>query len=205
MIDPLQLVAEFGLDPVRYFLMREVPFGKDGDFSRSAFIQRMNSDLANDFGNLAQRCLSMIAKNCDGKVPQPGEILPQDEAILDKFSEVLTGARAHMDVQAIHLMLEARWRQVSDTNKYFAGEEPWALKKTDPARMNTVLYVTAEAVRRLAILAQPIMPGSTGRMLDQLGVAADARDFAYIDRKHELTPGTALPAPEGVFPRFQGD
>ena len=204
-IDPFKLVEEFGLDPVRYFLMREVPFGKDGDFSRKAFIQRMNSDLANDFGNLAQRCLSMIAKNCDGKVPEPGDLAPQDEELLDKFAGLLEASRQHMDRQAIHLMLEALWRLIADCNKYFASEETWALKKTDPARMNTVLYVTAEAIRGLAILAQPIMPGSSARMLDQLAVDAGCRSFAHMGREHELQPGTALPAPEGVFPRFQED
>ncbi|MCH8862868.1 MAG: class I tRNA ligase family protein, partial [Proteobacteria bacterium] len=148
---------------------------------------------------------SMIAKNCEGKVPEPGALTAEDEALLDKFAALLQASRQHMDRQAIHLMLEALWRLISDCNKYFAGEEPWALKKTDPARMNTVLYVTAEAIRGLAILAQPIMPGASARMLDQLAVAEDGRSFAHMGARDKLQPGTALPAPEGVFPRFQED
>ena len=200
-IDPFALIDEFGLDPVRYFLMREVPFGNDGDFSRQAFIHRMNGDLANDFGNLAQRCLSMIAKNCDGAVPAPGPLAEPDQTLLATADALIDEVRAHIDVQAIHLALDAVWRVVAQANGYFAGQEPWALKKTDPERMNTVLYVTAEVVRQLAILAQPVTPDAMARLLDQLGVAPDARDFTHLGADNRLAPGTALPKPQGVFPR----
>ncbi|GAB4574585.1 MAG: methionine--tRNA ligase [Rhodothalassiaceae bacterium] len=202
-IDPFRLVEDYGLDPVRYFLMREVPFGSDGDFSKTAFINRANADLANDFGNLAQRALSMIAKYCDGLVPEPGTLREQDRIVLADIDGVLNELRVHFDDQAIHQGLETIWRQIGRANGYFAGEAPWVLRKSDPARMKTVLYVAAEAVRNLAILVQPVLPKSAGRLLDQLGVAEDARGFDRLGEAGRLVPGTALPSPSGVFPRLE--
>jgi len=201
-IDPLELIATYGLDPVRYFLLREVSFGQDGDFSRRGMIQRTNGELANGFGNLAQRVLSMIAKNCDGKVPQPGPLTEQDRALLAQAPALLETLRREFDVQAFHRGLDAVWAFVGEANRYIDEQAPWTLRKTDPARMATVLWVLAETVRRLSILAQPVMPQSMAKMLDQLAVAADARGFDRIGDDHALVPGTPLPAPEGVFPRY---
>jgi methionyl-tRNA synthetase len=131
-IDPFPLVAHYGVDQVRYFFLREVPFGQDGNYSHEAIVNRINADLANDFGNLAQRSLSMIAKNCRGRVPEPGPLSPEDEAILEAADGIIVEARQHHEVQAIHRALDAIWRVVADANRYFAGQEPWALRKTDP-------------------------------------------------------------------------
>ncbi|RJF87367.1 methionine--tRNA ligase [Oleomonas cavernae] len=201
-IDPFSLVETYGLDQVRYFFLREVPFGQDGNYSHEAIVARVNADLANDLGNLAQRSLSMIAKNLEAKVPVLGALAPQDEAILAQADGLYEVARAAMNRQEIHVALGAIWTCVGDANRYFAGEAPWALKKTDPARMETVLYVTAEVIRQIAILAQPVMPASCNRLLDQLAVAADARSFAALGPAGRLVPGTPLPAPQGVFPRY---
>jgi methionyl-tRNA synthetase len=201
-IDPHALIRRYGLDPVRYFLLREVPFGNDGDFSHRAMVNRMNGDLANDFGNLAQRVLSMIAKNCGGAVPQPGKLAPADEALLDSAYGLLAKLRTEFSQQAFHRGLDAIWQVVGDANKYVDEQAPWALRKNDPPRMATVLYVLAEVVRHLAILAQPVVPGSAARLLDQLAVPAGARSFAAIGQGGALKPGNALPKPEGVFPRF---
>ena len=203
-IDPFQLIEEYGLDPVRYFLMREVPFGNDGDFSRAAIIRRLNGDLANDLGNLAQRVLSMIAKNCAGKVPGAGELEAKEKDLLATIEGLLAESRVHLEHQAIHAMLEAVWRQVAAVNRYFSAAEPWVLKNTDPERMNTVLWVAAEAVRRLALVIQPVMPDSMARLLDQLAVPQERRSFADLGEGSALKPGTALPAPAAVFPRFEG-
>ncbi|MHA1544361.1 MAG: methionine--tRNA ligase [Alphaproteobacteria bacterium] len=202
-IDPFALVEEFGLDAVRYFLMREVPFGNDGDFSRKAFINRCNADLANDFGNLCQRSLSMIAKNCDGKVPSITAMDAEDKTVLSGITAKIEGLRSHIDVQAIHLYLGDLWALISGMNVYFAGKEPWALKKTDPESMEAVLYTAAEALRRLAILAQPVMPDGMDKMLDQLAVPKDERTFKHLGNEFALKPGTPLPSPEGIFPRIQ--
>jgi len=202
-IDPVDLVKKYGLDPVRYFLLREVPFGNDGDFSHQAMINRMNSELANDYGNLAQRVLSMIAKNCDGKVPEPGEFLEDDHALLHPTYNLLAGVRSEMDVQAFHRALERIWDAVRSANVYVDYSAPWKLAKEDPARMGTVLYVLAESIRHLALLTQPFMPDASARLLDQLAVPENKRAFEFWGPDHALNPGTALPKPEGVFPRFQ--
>ncbi len=201
-IDPHDIVAEFGLDQVRYFLMREVPFGNDGDFSHATMINRINSDLANDLGNLAQRSLSMIFKNCDGQIPEVGDFTPEDEKILTAVDNLLPQLRPLMDRQAFNKALEAIWKVVGDCNVYFAGQEPWTLKKTDPARMDTVLYVTAEVVRQIGILIRFVMPESGHKLLDQINIAAGNRGFDQLGEAGRLTSGTSLDKPEGVFPRY---
>ena len=200
-VDPFVLVKDYGVDPLRYFLLREVPFGQDGNYSRDGIVQRINADLANDLGNLAQRSLSMIAKNCGGRVPEPGDLTEADRTILATADGALQRVTEAIDEFAIHRALEVIWALVADANRYFAGEEPWAHKKTNPKRMETILYVTAEVTRRIAILVQPVMPDSAGRLLDQLGVGKEDRDFAALRPKRRLTPGTELPAPQAVFPR----
>ncbi|WP_054309905.1 methionine--tRNA ligase [Mesorhizobium sp. 1M-11] len=201
-IDPFTMVDHYGLDQVRYFFLREVPFGQDGSYSHEAIVNRTNADLANDLGNLAQRSLSMIAKNCGGVVPQRGTLADADKAILDQAAAALATARKAMADQGIHHALAAIFAVVADANRYFAAQEPWALKKTDPARMETVLWTTAEIIRRVGILCQPYIPGSAAKLLDVLAVAADRRDFEHLADAHALVPGTALPAPQPVFPRY---
>ncbi len=201
-IDPLALVDQYGLDQVRYFMLREVPFGNDGDFSRRAMVGRINGDLANDFGNLVQRVLSMIHKNCAALVPEPGALTADDQALLDAAGGLLDTMREHLLVQEFHAALAAQWRVISEANRYVDAQAPWTLRKSDPERMATVLYVLAEAIRHLAILAQPVVPGAAARMLDQIAVAGDAREFGHLGPDHALAPGTALPKPEGVFPRY---
>ena len=199
-IVPSELVARYGLDPVRYFLLREVPFGQDGDFSHAAMVRRMNTDLANDLGNLAQRSLSMIQKNCGAAVPTPGPLSDADEKLLGDAAALLPMLRQAFAGQLFNRGREAVWLVVGDANRYIDAQAPWTLKKTDPARMATVLYVLAETVRRLGLLLQPLMPETMGRLLDQLAVPAGARDFAAFGQA--LTTGTPLPAPQGLFPRF---
>ncbi len=199
---PEDLVAQYGLDPVRYYLLREVPFGNDGYISHETMVSRINSDLANDIGNLAQRSLSMIAKNCDGVVPEPGAFTADDDKLLASAAGVLEKVRTEFDQQAFHRGLEAIWQVVGDANRYVDAQAPWALRKTDPPRMGTVLYVLAETIRHLALLIQPVMPESAANMLDQLGISPDARSFAHYGPDHALTPGTALPKPSPVFPRY---
>jgi len=201
-IDPQSMIERYGVDQLRYFFLREVPFGQDGNYSHEAIVARINADLANDLGNLAQRSLSMIARNCDGKVPAPGAFSAADEALMAAGDAIISENREHHDVQAIHKALDAIWKVVADANRYFAGEAPWALKKTDPGRMGTVLYVTAEVLRELAILAQPYIPGAAAKLLDLLAVPADQRSFAALGPAGRLEAGRALPAPKPVFPRY---
>ncbi|GAA2821653.1 methionyl-tRNA synthetase [Aminobacter aminovorans] len=199
-VDPFTMVEHYGLDQVRYFLLREVPFGQDGSYSHEAIVNRTNADLANDLGNLAQRSLSMIAKNCNGVVPQRGELTDADKAILDQAVAALATARKAMAEQGIHHALAAIFAVVAEANRYFAAQEPWALKKTDPARMETVLWTTAEVIRRVGIMCQPFIPTSAAKLLDLL--AATDRDFVHVGAAHALVSGAALPAPQPVFPRY---
>ncbi|MDH5556909.1 MAG: methionine--tRNA ligase [Alphaproteobacteria bacterium] len=201
-IEPNALIQQYGLDPVRYFLLREVPFGNDGDFSHRAMVGRINGDLANDLGNLCQRVLSMIAKNCDGKVPDPaGREDAVDAALMDQAAATLDRVRAEFDVQSFHNALTTIWEVVGEANRYVDTQAPWALRKTDMERMQAVLYALAETIRRIAIVLQPVMPGAAATILDQLAVDADQRAFINVGRK-ELKPGTPLPKPQPVFPRY---
>jgi methionyl-tRNA synthetase len=201
-ISPYELVERYGLDQTRFFLLREVPFGNDGDFAHKAMVNRMNSELANDLGNLAQRVLSMIAKNCAAAVPTPGPFIDDDKTILDSTHGLLERVRKALDHQAFHEALEMIWVVVRAANAYVDHQAPWALRKTDPDRMATVLYVLAEVIRHVALLMQPVVPTSAEKMLDQLAIAADQRTFAAWGQGGALTPGDALPKPQGVFPRF---
>src|ERR1700744_3127634 len=151
-IDPFALADAYGVDPLRYFLLREVPFGQDGNYSHEGIVNRINADLANDLGNLAQRSLSMVQKQFEGALPQPGAFSANDQTILSAADGMIAKAREAMATQQLHHVLAAVWAVVADANRYFAGEAPWALAKTDPARQGTVLYVTAERIRQVAIL-----------------------------------------------------
>lgn len=204
-VDPVALIDTFGVDQLRYFLLREVPFGQDGSYSEDAIIARINADLANELGNLAQRSLSMVAKNLGGVVPEPGELTAADADLLATADGLLDRVRASFDGQAMHLALEAIWLMLGEANRYFSAQQPWVLRKSeseaDQLRFRTVLYVTCEAVRVAALLVQPVMPDSAGKLLDLLGQAGDRRAFDAVAAR--LAPGTKLPPPAGVFPRHQ--
>jgi methionyl-tRNA synthetase len=199
-VDPFSLAKAYGVDQMRFFFLREIPFGQDGSYSHEAIVARSNADLANDLGNLAQRSLSMIAKNLDGKIPMPGPLSDEDKTILTSADALLATARVAFDTQEIHKALEAIWTVVADCNRYFTAQAPWALRKTDPARMETVLWVTAEVLRIVGILTQPVMPTACSKLLDALGQGAEARTFAAIATR--IAAGTPIPPPEPIFPKY---
>ena len=201
-IDPFALVDAYGVDQFRYFVLREVPFGQDGNYSHEAIVARINADLANDLGNLAQRSLTMVARNFGGVLPKPGAFSAADQAILSAADGLIGKARDAMATQQLHQVLNATWAVVADANRYFAGEAPWGLAKTDPARQGTILYVTAEVLRQVAILALPFMPESGAKLLDLLAVPESERTFAFLGGKHRIASGAKLPAPAPVFPRY---
>jgi len=200
-IDPFALVEHYGVDQVRHFFLREVAFGQDGSYSPEAIANRINADLANGLGNLAQRSLSMIAKGFEGRVPEPGALTAADEALIAKADALYATCRAAMDGQAIKTWLDAVWDVIGDADRYFASEKPFD-KALSVERKGTILYVAAEVVRQLAILVQPTMPASAAKLLDLLAQPADARSFAHLGTAGRLVPGTALPEPQGVFPRY---
>jgi methionyl-tRNA synthetase len=198
-VAPQQLVEQYGVDPVRYFMLRELPFGSDGDFSRRAVVGRINADLANGLGNLAQRVLSMIQSYCGGALPQPGALKAADENLLAAARGLLAKIRNEMSDQAFSRALETLWQVVGEANRYVDEQAPWTLRKTDTSRLGTVLYALAETIRNLAILVQPFMPDAAAKMLDQLAVSPGKRDFAALETA--LAPGTVFPKPAGIFPR----
>jgi methionyl-tRNA synthetase len=220
-VSPAELVAAYGVDPLRYFFLREVPFGQDGSYSHDAIVQRMNADLANDLGNLAQRSLSMIAKNCGGRVPDwraHGMIDQETNDLLLLADSLLETVRQQMADFAIHQYLATVFDTIARTNRYFASREPWKLAKTDPGEMRVVLFATIEVLRIVAILLQPAMPASMGKLLDLLAVLPDKRTFKDIEiptrgvdpsnefwrirTSQRLQPETQLPPPMPIFPRY---
>jgi len=201
-IDPFTLADHYGVDALRYFFLREVPWGQDGNYSHEAIVQRINADLANDLGNLAQRSLSMIAKNCGAKVPAPGAREEADDTLLARAYGAVAISRDAMRAYLPHQALAEIWGVVGDANRYFAGQEPWKIGKTDPARRDAVLYVTAEVLRVVALLCQPFIPEAAGKLLALLGVTADQRTLAFATPDHALVAGGDLPAPAPIFPRY---
>ncbi len=199
-IEPRALVATYGLDQVRYFFMREKPFGADGSMSHAALVSRINVELANDLGNLAQRTLAQIARNCDARLPARAGPTAEDAALLDAAAALPALMRERMERQTFHEGLEEVWKVIRAANGYIDRQAPWALRKTDPARMAAVLRVLADALRSIATVLQPFMPDSMAKMLDQLGVPAEARSLAAL--AVPLPDGVALPPPVGVFPRY---
>ena len=221
-VDPKAMVDAYGLDAVRYFFLREVPFGQDGSYSHEAIVARMNADLANDIGNLAQRSLTMIARNCEGAVPDwnapMGLVDEETDGLLAAADSLVETARTHMAAFAIHQYVASVFEIVARTNRYFATREPWKKANSDPGEMRVVLYTTLEVLRIVAILLQPVMPASMNKLLDLLAVPPDERNFSDLEvwtedievdepfwrirARHRLKPGALLPPPTPVFPRY---
>mmetsp|Transcript_22446 Transcript_22446/g.46772 ORF Transcript_22446/g.46772 Transcript_22446/m.46772 type:complete len:307 (-) Transcript_22446:158-1078(-) len=203
-IDPVDLVEKYGVDQTRFFLMADVGFGNDGDYSDRNMVLRVNSNLANELGNLCQRTLSMVFKNCNKAVPEiVGEFTDEDKAVLAAARGLREQAAPHIAKQAIHRYVQVMIDMISETNKYIDEQAPWSLRKTDPARADTVLYVILEVLRHVAILYQPVIPTSANMILDQLTVPADERTFAHLTDEYQVKPGTPIAKPQGIFPRLE--
>jgi methionyl-tRNA synthetase len=187
-VDPMALAKLYGVDALRYFLLRDVSFGNDGTFSDEAIVTRANADLSNSFGNLAQRTLAFIAKNLDGVV-EAGRADPADDALLGEVHAACEGFATAFGDLALSQGLEAWMAGVFACNQYIDAQAPWALRKTDPERMHAVLGTLLKAIRRLAVTIQPVVPGSAARLLEQLGPEG-AADFRI-----------APPTP--IFPRLE--
>lgn len=204
-VDPLELTAAFGVDALRYFLLREVSFGQDGSYSAEAIVTRVNAELANAFGNLAQRTLSFIAKNLDGAMPDHGRAEDADGQLIEEVVLAAAGFKTAFEDLMLSQGVEAWLRGVFACNAYIDAQAPWTLRKTDPERMHAVLRTLIRAIRILAITILPVVPEAAGKVLDQLG--AEARDHAAVDDdgwydRHAAT-GFRIAAPTPVFPRLE--
>jgi methionyl-tRNA synthetase len=199
-VDPVELADRYGVDALRYFLLREVSFGSDGSYSEEAIATRVNADLANNFGNLVQRSLSMITKNCGGIVPTPGQQTEADSELMFNIGvHEATAMRAMADL-SLNGALESIWQAMNAANLYFSEQAPWTVRKVDPGRADTILYYTADAIRRLAILASWAIPNGADRVLDQLSQSQNSRNFNALAKN--IAPGIELPEPSGIYPRI---
>ncbi len=204
-INPKDLVDEFGVDQVRYFMMREVIFGNDGNYSRDNLIQRNNSELSNKIGNLMQRTCSFVYKNCSGAVPEVNQAFINQSYDSDYFKSIqsrVSGITQAMNNYKINVALDLIIHITEDANIYIDREAPWALKKTDPQKMEEVLYNLLETIRYISILLQPFVPDSARNMLNQLMILENQRNFENLTREYALKPGIKLQEPQIIFPRI---
>ncbi|MBN8847650.1 MULTISPECIES: methionine--tRNA ligase [unclassified Sphingomonas] len=204
-VDPIDLTAAFGVDALRYFLLREVSFGQDGSYSAEAIVTRVNAELANAFGNLAQRTLSFIAKNLDGELTGAGRADEADGVLIEEVIVAAAGFKTAFGDLMLSQGVEAWLRGVFACNAYIDVQAPWALRKTDPERMHAVLRTLIRAIRILAITILPVVPDSAGKVLDQLGAAernhAAVDDDGWYDR--HAASGFRIAPPSPVFPRLE--
>jgi methionyl-tRNA synthetase len=197
-IDPIELINQYGSDAFRYVLLREVSFGQDGDFSVSGMKNRINSDLANAYGNLAQRVLSFIFKQCDGIILATEALEPKDKTMLKNLDSALTDVRTAIDQQALHKVCDTIWQCIYEANAYVDAEKPWSLRKENPERMNAVLYVLCNVIKRLALLTFPILPTASEAILNLLGEST----FTYDVFDVLISDQRKIKEPQPVFPRI---
>jgi len=204
-VRPLDLKDKYGLDPFRYFLLRDMVFGLDSSFSEEAFVQRINSDLANDLGNLESRIRTMAVKFCQGSVPEP-ERTAADRTLPEAAQKALAETEAAFAELAMHKALIAIWEFINTVNRCIVASEPWRLAKNpaDRGRLMTVIYDLLESLRVTAVLISPFMPGTAGKILERIGVAdAASQVFATIRTWGGLAPGSPFKRGEALFPRVE--
>ena len=199
-INPIEIINQYGLDQIRYFVLREITFGNDGDFSISALKSRINADLSNDLGNLCQRSLTMINKHCNSRIPRGNNISDTEKKFLAKLFDLLPELSLHIDNQEINLYLKKIWDIVAETNKYFNDSKPWELKDTNKESFENILYVTAEIIKQIAIMIYPAMPQTSVKILSLFSIEEDA---IKIDSLNINIENTELSNVKPLFPRVE--
>ena len=205
-IDPFDLAERFTADVVRYFLVTGMHFGSDGDFSEKALIQKSNTHLANELGNLAQRTLSMVHKNCDARIPVLSHpFIDEDQSLLIKAQNILSQAQEHMEAEELQKYVSAVWQVIWAANKYIDDQAPWTLRKDNEERMKVVLYTVLETLRYVAIMLQPLIPDAASKLLDLLQVQQDQRAFSHLSSAYAVPQGASISKPTPLFPRIEED
>ncbi len=200
-IDPYDIIEKYGLDYFRYYLVREVTFGNDGNFSEETFIKRINSELVNKVGNLVYRTANLIYKNCEQKIPKPSIYTDKDKTILTQAYDLIATIRFLIDEQSLKRVLKEIINLATMANIFIDEEAPWNLKTSDTARMQTVLYVLAEVIRIIAILLQPFVPDSTRQMLDYFNIKE--RKFNILNESNAIISGTVIEKPKIIFNKIE--
>ncbi|OAI81887.1 methionine--tRNA ligase [Exiguobacterium sp. KKBO11] len=204
-VDPIPLTDRYGLDALRYYLLREVPFGSDGMFTPEAFVERMNYDLANDLGNLLNRTIAMVTKYFDGEIPAyKGNVTPFDATLSDLAKETVTKVEASMEHMEFSVVLSNIWQLISRANKYIDETQPWVLAKDESktAELGSVMVHLVGVLRHVAIMLQPFMTRSPKEIFAQLGLSGQAMDWAALKKFADITPGTKVGTATPIFPRL---
>jgi len=199
-VDPITLTDAYGIDSVRNFVLREMPFGQDGNFSHASFLNRTNAELANAYGNLVQRVLSFVQKNAGAKVPEVGNLQKIDIDLMNSVEKIVPTLTHYIDDLKFHTYADDLWKIIFDCNAYVDQEKPWNLQKTDTDRMNTVLYTLCEIIRKIALMTQCFLPVGSAKILDYLAIDQNKRGIDALNTR--LLSGTNLPVPSGIYPRF---
>ena len=201
-LDPLEIIKQYGLDPLRYYLIKEVSFGNDGNISQERLEDCINSDLANNFGNLCQRVSAFVIKNCDSKVPEKIKFENDDIKILDEYSQNLDKLRSEIDNQNINYYIDYIVNRLFEANKYFNDQEPWK-KKDDKIRLNTIVYTTLEIVRKVTFLLYPIIPQSSLKALKIFNLEEKDVIFQSIGNNEFLKKGSAINKIDILFNKIE--
>ena len=200
-LDPLEIIKEYGIDPLRYYLIKEVSFGNDGNISQERLENCINSDLANNYGNLCQRVYAFALKNCNNKIPENIDFNKDDLKILDKYKNDLDGIVSKIDEQNLNYYIDYIVNALFEANKYFNDQEPWS-KKDDPIRLNTIVYTTFEIVRKISFMLFPIIPETSLKALKIFNLKENDINFSTIDNHKYLQPGKKLNKSEILFKKI---
>ena len=201
-LDPLEIIEKYGLDPLRYYLIKEVSFGNDGNISQQRLEDCINSDLANNFGNLCQRVTAFAIKNCKSKIPIKIKFNKDDQKILNNYIENLNNIRIEIDNQNINFYINFIVNSLFEANKYFNDQEPWK-KKNDQERLDTIVYTTLEIVRKISILLYPIIPESSLKALKIFDLTEEDIDFNSIGNNNFLKKGNLIKKIDILFNKIE--